>query len=183
MNVDPGRTAQLSTRGALMTRMLAITVALLALATAAEADPHHHGKKPHPGKPHPTGADVRAALVRCADVSYPAPLTGCGDDPLQKGRIEILRHGDVLATLTGAEPLTTYDVVLLSTNASASLPIAVLATDALGNAYSRFAGVFDLGQAGIVALALGRNGSTEFVAGFRGSHELDATLVPCAAID
>jgi hypothetical protein len=129
------------------------------------------------------GADVKAPLVRCAEVTYPAPLAGCGDDPLKRGRIEISRNGDVAALLVGAAPGVTYDLILGSANASAQLPIAVLATDASGNATVRWASVFDQGQAGIVALTLSRNGSTQFVAGFNGERELEASLVPCAAIN
>ena len=129
------------------------------------------------------GADVKAPLVRCADVTFPTPLAGCGDDPLKRGRLEVTRNGDVAALLVGAAPEVTYDLILGSTNASAQLPIAVLATDAQGNAVVRFAATFDQGQAGIVALTLSRNGSTQFVAGFRGEAELEASLVPCAAIN
>jgi len=152
-----------------MKRILGVLAVLAALAGTAHAGP--------------TGADLKAALVRCADVTYPAPLSGCGDDPLTTGRLEVNKNGDVAATLTGAAPGALYDIVLHAANASVQLPIAVLATDAMGNASIRWASVFDMGQAGIVAFTLGRNGSVQFVAGFRGGHELEAGLVPCAAIN
>jgi hypothetical protein len=152
-----------------MKRILGVLAVVAALAGTAHAGP--------------TGADLKAALVRCAEVTYPAPLSGCGDDPLTAGRLEVNTSGDVAATLTGAAPGALYDVVLHAANASAQLPIAVLATDAMGNASIHWASVFDMGQAGIVAFTLGRNGSVQFVAGFRGRHELEAGLVPCAAIN
>ena len=152
-----------------MTRILGVLAVLAALVGTAQATPN--------------GADLKAALVRCADVTYPAPLGACGDDPLTTGRLEVNKNGDVAATLTGAAPGALYDVVLHAANASVQLPVAVLATDAMGNAAIRWVSVFDMGQAGIVAFTLGRNGSVQFVAGFRGRHELEAGLVPCAAIN
>ena len=116
-------------------------------------------------------------------MTFPAPLTGCGDDPLTRGRVEINKNGDVAAALTGAAANVSYDLVLGGANASSQLAIAVLATDAAGNGAFRGASVFDMGQAGIVALTLSRNGSVEFVAGFRGEHELEAGLVACGAIN
>ena len=151
-----------------MKRMLLVFAALAALVTTAQADP---------------GADVNAALVRCADVTYPAPLLGCGDDPLVTGRLAITHNGDVTAAVTGAAPSVTYDVVLHSANASVQLPIAVLATDAAGNGAFHGASIFDTNQAGIVALTLSRNGSVQFVAGFNGERELDASLVTCAVVN
>jgi hypothetical protein len=158
-----------------MKRLLVALAVIAAFAGTAQADP-------------PKGADIKSALVRCADVTYPAPLTGCGDDSLTRGRLEVNRNGDVSATLVGALSSSTYDLILhaasnVSGNVSTALPIAVLATDAQGNATVRWASVFDTGQAGIVAFSLNRNGSVEFVAGFRGEHELEATLVRCSEID
>jgi hypothetical protein len=152
-----------------MKGILGVLAVLAALAGSAEAGP--------------SGADLKAALVRCADVTYPAALAGCGDDPLAAGRLEVNKNGDVAAALTGAVPGAMYDLVLHAANASAQIPVAVVATDAMGNAAIRWASVFDVGQAGIVAFTLGRNGSVQFVAGFRGRHELEAGLVACAAIN
>ena len=71
-----------------MKRMLVVLAVLAAFGATAEASP--------------SGADIKAALVRCADVTYPTPLSGCGDDPLMAGRVEIGKNGDVAAALTGA---------------------------------------------------------------------------------
>lgn len=152
-----------------MKRLLGFLVALTAVTGVA-----HAGSG---------GADLKAALVRCADVAYPAALAACGDDPLQSGRLEVNKHGDVAAVLVGAEPNTAYDVVLHSTNGSTPSTLAVLATDALGNASNRWPAVFDQGQAGIVAFTLGTNASVEFVAGFSPKQELEADLIPCAAVN
>ena len=152
-----------------MKRMLGVLAALAALGGMAEAAP--------------SGSDVDAALVRCADVSYPAALTGCGTDPLTTGRLEVKSNGDVGVTLKGAAPGVAYDLVLHAANGSVQLPIAVVGTDATGNAAVRTTSFFDMGQAGIVAFTLGRNGSTQFVAGLHNSQELEAGLVPCAAIN
>ena len=172
-----------------MKRLLAVLAVLAALAGAAEADSGKDKDKDKGKKPHAVlGADIKAALVRCADVTFTAPLPDCGDDPLTRGRLEVNRSGDVAVVLVGARPGSTYDLILHAAstvmgNVSTTLPIAVLATDALGNATIRWASVFDTGEAGIVAFTLSRNGSVEFVAGFRGDHELEATLVPCADIN
>lgn len=173
-----------------MKRLLAVLAVLAALAGTAEADSNGHGKdKDKDKKPHAIlGADIKAGLVRCADVTFSAPLPDCGDDPLTRGRLEVNRQGDVAVLLVGAKPASSYDLILHAAsnvmgNVSTALPIAVLVTDALGNATIRWASVFDTGQAGIVAFTLSRNGSVEFVAGFRGEQELEATLVPCADIN
>jgi hypothetical protein len=173
-----------------MKRLLAVLAVLAALAGVAEADSKDKDKDKDK-KPHVVvlrGADIKAALVRCADVTLSAPLPGCGDDPLTRGRLDVSRSGDVAVQLVGARPDSTYDLILHAAstvmgNVSTALPIAVLVTDAVGNAAIRWASVFDTGQAGIVAFTLSRNGSVEFVAGFRGEHELEATLVPCADIN
>ena len=152
-----------------MKRILVVLAVLAGFGATAEAGPN--------------GADVKAALVRCAEVTYPTPLAGCGDDPLTAGRVEIHKNGDVAATLTGALANASYDLVLHGANASATLPIAVVTTDTLGNGAFRGSSVFDMSQAGIVALTMGRNGSVEFVAGFSGEREFEAGLVPCGAIN
>ena len=152
-----------------MKRILGVLAVLAAFAGPAAADPG--------------GADLEAALVRCADVTFSSPLAGCGDDPLTAGRLEVKRNGDVAAAVTGAAPGALYDLVLHGANASAQIPIAVLATDAMGNANIHWASVFDAGQAGIVDFTLSRNGSVQFVSGFRGRRELEANLVACAAVN
>ena len=129
------------------------------------------------------GADAEAALVRCAEVTYPAPLAGCGTDPLTRGRLEVKKNGDLDAAVTGAQPDTTYDIVLHSLNGANQSTIAVLATDAAGSGRVRWAAAFDLHEAGVVAFSLGRNGSVDFVAGFRGEEEFEAGLIPCGAIN
>src|SRR2546425_9953014 len=115
-----------------MKRILVVLAVLAGFGATAEAGPN--------------GADVKAALVRCAEVTYPTPLAGCGDDPLTAGRAEIHKNGDVAATLTGALANASYDLVLHGANVSAPLPIAVATTGTLGNrAVHRRSGV-DMSQ-------------------------------------
>jgi hypothetical protein len=150
---------------------MAVLTAALSTVTSAQAA--------GPG----AGADAEAALVRCAEVTYPAPLGGCGTDPLGRGRIEVKKNGDLDASASGAQPNSAYDIVLHSLNGANQSTIAVLATDATGGGRVRWASAFDLHQAGVVAFSLGRNGSVEFVAGFRGEEEFEAGLIPCGAVN
>jgi hypothetical protein len=137
------------------------------------------------GVAHAKGGEVEAALVRCADVTVPGPLTGCGTDPLAGGQIEVKRGGDIEVELAGALPSMTYDVVLqtLNGNASASLALGVVTTDASGNAEMHRRNLFDVNQAGPITFALSRNGSVQFVAGFAGEEELKAALLACGDIN
>ena len=140
-----------------------------------------------PAQAHQSGSDAEAALVRCSEVTYPAPLTGCGTDPLREGQIEVKKNGDLDASVRGALPTSIYEIVLHplgGANQSANRSIvAVLATDATGAGRVRSASAFDLFQAGPVAFSLGRNGSVEFVAGFHDEKEFEAGLIPCSAIN
>jgi hypothetical protein len=140
-----------------------------------------------PAQAHHPGSDVEAALVRCSEVTYPAPLTGCGTDPLREGQIEIKKNGDLDASVKGALPSSIYEIVLHplgGANQSANQSIiAVLATDARGDGRVRASSIFDLFDAGAVAFSLGRNGSVEFVAGFHDEKEFEAGLIPCGAIN
>jgi hypothetical protein len=129
------------------------------------------------------GTDAEAALVRCAEVTYPAPLSGCGTDPLVRGRIEVRKGGDLDAWVSGALPNAAYDIVLHSLDGANQSTIAVLTTDAAGAGRLRWTSAFDFRQAGVVAFSLGRNASVEFVGGFRGEQELEAGLLPCGAIN
>jgi len=152
-----------------MKRILVVFAALVATVATAQADPE--------------GADVQAAFVRCADVTFPAPLAGCGTDPLTAGRLQVSRTGDVSAAVVGASANASYDLILHGANVSSQLAIAVVATDAMGNGAFRGASLFGMNQSGIVAFTLSRNGSVEFVAGFSGERELEAGLVACGAVN
>ncbi len=153
-----------------MKRLLAVaTGIILALAGAADALAR--------------GAGLEAALVRCVDVTYPLTLATCGTDPLVTGKLEVKATGDLEASVTGALPNATYDIMLASIHGSSPIVIAVLSTDGAGNGQVRAAAAFDLDQAGVVVLGLVRNNSTQFVAGFVGERTLEADLVPCGAIN
>jgi len=167
---------------------LALVTAALTSGTPALAGPPpwaggHGGPPPWGGAGAAPGTDAEAALVRCAEVTYPAPLTGCGTDPLGRGRIEVKKNGDLDAAVSGALPNAAYDIVLHSLDGANQSTIAVLTTDATGAGRLRSTSTFDFRQAGVVAFSLGRNGSVEFVAGFRGEEELEAGLLPCGAIN
>lgn len=129
------------------------------------------------------GADVHAALVRCADVSVPGPLSGCGSDPLASGEVELKRSGDVEVELVGGLPGATYDVVLRSVNGSAAMPLGTLTTNGSGRGEMQRRNLFDLDQAGLITVALLRDGSVQFVAGFAGEAQLKATLLMCGDVN
>jgi hypothetical protein len=129
------------------------------------------------------GEGIDAALIRCVDVTYPAPLSLCGTDPLTTGKLEVKQTGEVEASVTGALPNATYDVLLGSIDGSSPISIAVMSTDSSGNGKVQASGAFDLDDAGVVALALVRNAQAQFVAGFVGDRGLKAGLLPCAAIN
>ena len=165
---------------------LAVLATTLTFVTSASADgspPWAGGPPPWGGPGAAPGADAEAALVRCAEVTYPAPLTDCGTDPLVKGRIEVKKNGDLDAFVSGALPNAAYDLVLHSLDGTNQSTIAVLTTDATGAGRLRWTSAFDFRQAGVVAFTLDRNASVQFVGGFRGEEEFEAGLLPCAAIN
>src|SRR5688572_26217056 len=107
----------------------------------------HGGPPPWGGAKAAPGTDAEAALVRCAEVTYPAPLTGCGTDPLGRGRIEVKKNGDLDAAVSGALPNAAYDIVLHSLDGANQSAIAVLTTDATGAGRLRSTSTFDFRQA------------------------------------
>jgi hypothetical protein len=90
------------------------------------------------------GEGIEAALIRCVDVTYPAPLSLCGTDPLTTGKLEVKQTGEVEASVTGALPNATYDVLLGSIDGSSPISIAVMSTDGSGNGKVQASGAFDL---------------------------------------
>jgi hypothetical protein len=150
--------------------VLAALPALTALAGPAGAAP-------------PGGAGVEATLVRCADVAFPAPLAGCGTDPLAGGSIEVNKKGGVEVSFSGAAAGESYDIVLHAPDLGSPLAIGVVTTDGLGNGSLELSSVFGANQTGVVAFTLDRAGAVQFVAGFRGVGELEAGLVRCAAVN
>lgn len=129
------------------------------------------------------GADVHSALVRCAEVSVPAPLINCGSDPLTAGEIDARRNGDLEVEVTGALPDTSYDVVVLNFSSTLGVPVGTLTTNGTGRGELRRRNAFDLDQAGVAALILVRDNLAQFVTGFACSAELRASLVRCAEIN
>ncbi len=133
------------------------------------------------------GADTSVALVRCADVTVPATLTGCATpgDPLSHGRVSLTRGGGIRVVLEGAGPSQEYDVVLRSFNGSVEVALGVVTTDTEGDGEMSRASIFDLHQAGLVSIALKRGGAIHHVSGFttRDGGELTSHLVPCAQVN
>ncbi len=133
------------------------------------------------------GADASAALVRCADVTVPATLTGCATpgDPLGNGRVSLGRGGGIRVVLDGAGPSQDYDVVLRSFDGSVELALGVVTTDSAGDGEMNRPSIFDLDQTGLVSIALKRGGAIHYVSGFTGldGGELTSHLVPCAQVN
>jgi hypothetical protein len=133
------------------------------------------------------GADASAALVRCADVAVPVALSGCATpgDPLTQGRVFLTRAGGIRVVLEAAGPGQEYDVVLRSLNGSAEVALGVVTTDNDGDGEMNRASIFDLDQAGLVSIALRRDGAIHYVSGFTAldAGELTSHLVPCIQVN
>src|SRR5688500_11007870 len=156
-------------------RAIIIALAGLTLALAAASDVAAKG------------ADASAALVRCADVTVPALLSGCATpgDPLVQGRVFVTRAGGILVVLEAAGTGQEYDVVLRSLNGSASVSLGVITTDNDGDGDMTRASVFDLDQAGLVSIALTRGGTIHYVSGFTSVDrgELISHVIPCVDVN
>ncbi|HEU4368042.1 MAG TPA: hypothetical protein VFV05_07435 [Methylomirabilota bacterium] len=133
------------------------------------------------------GADASAALVRCADVTVPAALTGCAvpGDALGDGRVSLTRGGGIRVQLHGAGLTQDYDVVLRSFNGSVELALGVVTTDASGDGEMSRASIIDLDQAGLVSIALKRAGAIHYVSGFTTLADggLASHFVPCGQVN
>lgn len=133
------------------------------------------------------GADASAALVRCADVTVPAPLTECATpgDPLAQGRVFLTRGGGIRVVLDAAGPSTEYDVVLRSFNGSVEVALGVVTTASDGDGEMSRTSIFDLDQTGLVSIALKRGGAIHYVSGFTtlDHGELTSSLVPCGQVN
>lgn len=70
-----------------------------------------------------SAADFQPGLVRCADVVVPAPLTGCGSDPLNSGRVDVENPSGAFSIhISGATPGQSYTAIL---RAPGGTPIAL----------------------------------------------------------
>jgi hypothetical protein len=131
-------------------------------------------------------AGFQAALVRCADVTVPAALVGCGTDPLLAGEAEIDAEGNVEVEVAGATPNASYTVVFRSLNGAPPVTLGTLSTDGAGNGELEVSGAFapDAVRAGAVVLQ--RTGLDQFVTGFRvlgiRPRKLEAAVVRCADV-
>jgi hypothetical protein len=157
--------------------MRAITIALAGLMLALTAASDVAAK----------GADASAALVRCAEVTVPAALSGCATpgDSLTQGRVFLTRAGGIRVVLEAAGQAQEYDVVLRSLNGSPEVSLGAITTDNEGDGEMSRASIFDLDQAGLISIALTRGGFIHYVSGFTSLDrgELTSHLVPCAEIN
>jgi len=116
-------------------------------------------------KPRPKPAST-SGLVRCVDVTDPAPLTGCGTDPLSSGSAVLGQHGVLSVNLDGAAPSTTYTVAFRSIGGGAdvSTPISI-STDVNGN--GKGSGTIGLsGTVGSGSFVVKDGSDDEFLTGF-----------------
>ncbi len=75
----------------------------------------------------PSGQDFEPALVRCADVTVPAMIKGCGSDPLNNGHAQIENDsGDLTIKISGAKTGATYTAVLLGQNGTSLQQLGTL---------------------------------------------------------
>ena len=143
------------------------------------------------------GGGFDARLVRCADVTIPAPLTGCGSDPLSVGLLQI-EFGNLRIIINGAERDATYTIVLRSPGDGPATVLGTVSTNHGGHGQVE-ARVFDQGDVASGFIVLRRAGSDQFVSGIRlvgggngpgndeggngDDEEFDARLVRCADVN
>ena len=150
------------------------------------------------------GGGFDARLVRCADVTIPAPLTGCGSDPLSVGLLQI-EFGKLRIIINGAERDATYTILLRSPGGGPVVTLGTVTTNHGGHGQVE-ARVFDQGDVASGFIVLRRAGNDQFVSGIRlvgggsgrGSgqgddeddqgengddEEFDAQLVRCADVN
>lgn len=106
-----------------------------------------------------------AALVQCTAVTKPAPLTGCGADPLKRGIATINDMGDVTVAVDGAATNTTYAVTFVSGDGTKSTLLGNLMTGAKGDGALRHDAFFKFGTVGAGNVVLSSGASEEFVTG------------------
>src|SRR5262245_27866922 len=122
------------------------------------------------------GGGFDARLIRCADVTVPAALSGCGSDPLAVGLLQI-EFGTLRIIINGAARDASYTVVL---RAPGGGPVAVLGavTTNHGGHGQLEARVFDQGDVASGFIVLRRSGDDQFVSGIRLVGAGTAQMVP-----
>ncbi|HXF04872.1 MAG TPA: hypothetical protein VNM72_05605 [Blastocatellia bacterium] len=121
-----------------------------------------------------TQPNLEAGLVRCSEVNQPTTLSSCGTDRLLEGRAEIEQDvgvSEIEVRVAGAEPNTTYDVILRSPDAMTNVPIGTLTTDGRGLGKLEVENFFAPGTVGSGNIVLQRNGLDQFITGFKVSQQ------------
>lgn len=141
--------------------------------------------------PGSASAFFSAPLVQCQAVTVPAPLAGCGSDPLGSGVASIDDEGDLEISISGAAVSQTYGVEFVGPDGTVKNLTPTLKTGAQGNGLLRSPVFFSLGKVGAGNIFLTRVGSTQFVTGIAieksgGNHagpDFRPQLVSCSAVN
>lgn len=133
--------------------------------------------------------DWQPALVRCTDVTTPAPLSSCGSDSLTRGRVDIENPDGALSIhVTGARPSTNYTAILRSESGTTT-PLGMLGpTDKAGNGMLVVPSEFAASTMGSGSIVLQNGATDEFVSGFRVDQRFvppkvaESRLVACGSV-
>jgi hypothetical protein len=111
-----------------------------------------------------------AAVVGCAEVNQPAPLTDCGTDSFRTGKAKVRLDGRVKVEIVGAVPNAAYTLLLRSPDATTDQELGTLATNPAGNGQLKVVGVFVPGDIGGGSLVLRRTPTSSSPASASGAR-------------
>jgi hypothetical protein len=113
----------------------------------------------------PKPREAHSSMVRCVSVSNPV-LGNCGTDPLSSGTVNVGPRGQIMVSLSGAQPSTTYSVVFRPLDDSGDTPVGTLAeSDSKGNVPITKFSFLKSGQVYSGVFVILNNGLDEFVPG------------------
>ncbi|MGH7390244.1 MAG: hypothetical protein ACREM3_12420 [Candidatus Rokuibacteriota bacterium] len=112
-----------------------------------------------------SGGAFEGRLFRCADITVPAALSGCGTDPLAVGLLEI-EFGKLRIIINGAARDASYTVVLQAPDGGPDTTLGTVTTNHGGHGQIH-ARVFEQGDVASGFVVLRRNGLDQFVMGVR----------------